>query len=616
MDAKELQARVASGVLVGDGAMGTQIYESGIAYEHCFDELCLSRPSLIHETHRKYLAAGAQVLQTNSFGANPIRLAEHGLEGQLEKIARKSVVLARDVANTRPGTLVAGSVGPTGSIMAPIGKLTIEQAEDAFREQVAVLAAEGVDFLLLETFMDLREIEAAMRACAAEAPNVAVAASMSFTDEGKTLYGYKPEGIARALSDLGAAIVGANCSVGPAPLMEVLERMVQRTPGLTYMVQPNAGLPTYHGGRYIYVSSPEYLASYASDFVDLGVGFVGGCCGTRPEHVVEIAAAIGGRVPKPPARGSLEIEVYEADDVAQATSLVTSGVEEKLAAGEFVVSVEIDPPKGIDATKLIQGAAQCRLAGVDAINIADSPLARARMSALSLANLIRAQVDIEVILHMSCRDRNLLGLQSEMMGAYAMGIRNILSVTGDPPTIGDHPHATGVFDVDAVGLTSLLARLNEGVDLAGKKLKYRTNFHLGVAVNPTTPDLETEFRRFQEKVDAGAQFAMTQPLFELEPMERFLETCKPTIPILAGILPLRNYKHARFMHNEVPDITIPESFRERMLEAGPDGPQEGVAIAREFFEQIRPMCQGIYLMPPFDRFEMAVDIVDGLMDPS
>ena len=616
MDAKELQARVASGVLVGDGAMGTQIYESGIAYEHCFDELCLSRPSLIHETHRKYLAAGAQVLQTNSFGANPIRLAEHGLEGQLEKIARKSVVLARDVANTRPGTLVAGSVGPTGSIMAPIGKLTIEQAEDAFRAQVAVLAAEGVDFLLLETFMDLREIEAAMRACAAEAPNVAVAASMSFTDEGKTLYGYKPEGIARALSDLGAAIVGANCSVGPAPLMEVLERMVQRTPGLTYMVQPNAGLPTYHGGRYIYVSSPEYLASYASDFVDLGVGFVGGCCGTRPEHVVEIAAAIGGRVPKPPARGSLEIEVYEADDVAQATSLVTSGVEEKLAAGEFVVSVEIDPPKGIDATKLIQGAAQCRLAGVDAINIADSPLARARMSALSLANLIRAQVDIEVILHMSCRDRNLLGLQSEMMGAYAMGIRNILSVTGDPPTIGDHPHATGVFDVDAVGLTSLLARLNEGVDLAGKKLKYRTNFHLGVAVNPTTPDLETEFRRFQEKVDAGAQFAMTQPLFELEPMERFLETCKPTIPILAGILPLRNYKHARFMHNEVPDITIPESFRERMLEAGPDGPQEGVAIAREFFEQIRPMCQGIYLMPPFDRFEMAVDIVDGLMDPS
>lgn len=616
MDAKELQARVASGVLVGDGAMGTQIYESGIAYEHCFDELCLSRPSLIHETHRKYLAAGAQVLQTNSFGANPIRLAEHGLEGQLEKIARKSVVLARDVANTRPGTLVAGSVGPTGSIMAPIGKLTIEQAEDAFREQVAVLAAEGVDFLLLETFMDLREIEAAMRACAAEAPNVAVAASMSFTDEGKTLYGYKPEGIARALSDLGAAIVGANCSVGPAPLMEVLERMVQRTPGLTYMVQPNAGLPTYHGGRYIYVSSPEYLASYASDFVDLGVGFVGGCCGTRPEHVVEIAAAIEGRIPKPPARGSLEIEVYEADDVAQATSLVTSGVEEKLAAGEFVVSVEIDPPKGIDATKLIQGAAQCRLAGVDAINIADSPLARARMSALSLANLIRAQVDIEVILHMSCRDRNLLGLQSEMMGAYAMGIRNILSVTGDPPTIGDHPHATGVFDVDAVGLTSLLARLNEGVDLAGKKLKYRTNFHLGVAVNPTTPDLETEFRRFQEKVDAGAQFAMTQPLFELEPMERFLETCKPTIPILAGILPLRNYKHARFMHNEVPDITIPESFRERMLEAGPDGPQEGVAIAREFFEQIRPMCQGIYLMPPFDRFEMAVDIVDGLMDPS
>ncbi|MBD89122.1 MAG: bifunctional homocysteine S-methyltransferase/methylenetetrahydrofolate reductase [Deltaproteobacteria bacterium] len=616
MDAKELQARVASGVLIGDGAMGTQIYDAGVAYEHCFDELCLSRPSLIHETHRRYLAAGAQVIQTNSFGANAIRLAEHELEGQLEDIARKSVVLARDVADSQPGTLVAGSVGPTGSIMAPIGKLKPQEAEDAFRPQVAALAAEGVDFLLLETFMDLREIEAALRACAAEAPGLAVAASMSFTDEGKTIYGYKPEGVARALSDQGAAIVGANCSVGPASLMDVLERMVKRVPGLTYMVQPNAGLPTYHGGRYIYVSSPEYMASYASDFVDLGVGFVGGCCGTGPEHVAEIAANITGRVPQPPAVGSLDIEVYEADEIAQTTSLVASGVQEKLDAGEFVVSVEIDPPKGIDATKLIHGAAQCRLAGVDAINIADSPLARARMSALSLANLIRAQVDIEIILHMSCRDRNLLGLQSEMMGAYAMGIRNILGVTGDPPSIGDYPHATGVFDVDAIGLTSLLARLNEGVDLAGKKLKYRTNFHLGVAVNPTTPDLETEFRRFQQKVDAGAQFAMTQPLFELEPMERFLEKCKPTIPILAGILPLRNYKHARFMHNEVPDITIPESFRERMLEAGPDGPQEGVAIAREFFEQIRPMCQGIYLMPPFDRFEMAVDIVDGLIEPT
>lgn len=613
MDATALQARIASGVLVGDGAMGTQIYESGVAYEHCFDELCLSRPTLIHEMHRAYLAAGAQVLQTNSFGANRIRLAEHELEGQVEEIARKSVILARDVAAGRPGTLVAGSVGPTGSIMAPIGKLTSQQAEDAFRPQIAALAAEGVDFLLLETFMDLAEIEAALRACAAEAPDLAVAASMSFTDEGKTLYGNKPEGVARALSDLGAAIVGANCSVGPAPLMDVLERMIKRAPGLTYMVQPNAGLPTYHGGRYIYVSSPEYLASYASDFVDLGVGFIGGCCGTRPEHVAEIAAMVGGRIPASSDVGSLAIEIYEPDDEAQTTSSVTSGVQEKLEAGEFVVSVEIDPPKGIDVTKLILGAAQCRFAGVDAINIADSPLARARMSALSLANLIRAQVDIEVILHMSCRDRNLLGLQSEMMGAYAMGIRNILGVTGDPPSMGDYPHATGVFDVDAIGLTSLLRRLNEGVDLAGKKLKYRTNFHLGVAVNPTTPDLETEYRRFQEKVDAGAQFAMTQPLFELEPMERFLELCKPEIPILAGILPLRNFKHARFMHNEVPDITIPETFRQRMLDAGPDGPKEGVVIAREFFESIKPLCQGIYLMPPFDRFEMAVDIVDGLI---
>jgi homocysteine S-methyltransferase len=595
--------------------MGTQIYEFGVAYEHCFDELCLSRPSLVHEVHRSYLAAGAQVIQTNSFGANVIRLTEHELGGQAERIARKAAVLAKDVVLGHPDALVAGSVGPTGGILKPIGTLEAQEAEDAFRPQIAGLAAEGVDFILLETFMDLKEIEAALRACAAEAPGLAVAASMSFNDDGKTVYGYKPEGVARALRDQGAAVIGANCSVGPAPLMEVMERMVTRVPGITTMVQPNAGLPTYHGGRYIYVSSPEYLASYASDFVDLGVGYVGGCCGTRPEHVAEIARTLAGRVPSPPAvTGEIAMDAYDADEAAQTTSLVRSGIEEKLEAGRFVVSVEIDPPKGIDATKLIQGAAQCRMAGVDAINIADSPLARARMSALSLANLIRAQVDIEVILHMSCRDRNLLGLQSEVMGAYALGIRNILSVTGDPPSIGDYPHATGVFDVDAIGLTQLLRRLNDGVDLAGKKLKYRTNFHLGVAVNPTTPDLETEYRRFHEKVDAGAQFAMTQPLYELEPMERFLEICKPEIPVLVGILPLRNFKHARFMHNEVPDITIPETFRDRMLAAGADGPKEGVVIAREYFEAVRPLCQGIYLMPPFDRFEMAVEIVDGLLE--
>lgn len=596
--------------------MGTELYEIVATYEHAFDELCLSMPDVVHGIHRRYAAAGAQLLQTNTFGANRLRLVDHGLEGKVRAINQQAVRLVRDVANAHEGALVAGCVGPTGSIMAPIGKLTQAEATEIFREQIGALAEEGVDVLILETFMELHELEAAMAAAEAEAPGVAVIATMSFTDECKTVYGYKPEGIAQALWDLGAAVVGANCSVGPAPLMEVMERMVRRAPGLAYAVQPNAGLPRYQSGRYIYVTSPEYMARYASDFVDLGVGVVGGCCGTTPAHVRAMADAVDGRVPSPPdpSGAPAEITDYEADAAADPGSMIASGLREKLAEGKFVISVEIDPPKGVDATKLVQGAAQCLLAGVDVINIADSPLARARMSALSLANLIQRQVDIEVILHMSCRDRNLLGLQSEVMGAYALGIRDILSVTGDPPSIGDYPHATGVFDVDAIGLTALLQRLNDGVDLAGKKLRYRTNFHLGVAVNPTAPDLDTEYERFHQKVDAGAQFAMTQPLYELAPLEHFLSVCKPTIPILVGILPLRNTKHAEFMHNEVPDITIPELFRKRMFDAGRDGPAEGVAIARETLGKVRSLCQGVYLMPPFDRFEMAVDIVDGFVE--
>ncbi len=612
MNRDSLIARLREEVVVGDGGMGTEIYEAGITYDHAFDELCLSRPEIITRIHLGYIAAGAQVLQTNSFGANRMRLAEHGLSERVVDINRAAVRLAQVAASTRPGVLVAGSVGPTGAIMAPIGKVTKKGAEDLFREQIAVLAEAGVDLLILETFMDLQEMEAAMRAAAAEAPDVAVIATMSFTDEGKTIYGYKPEGVARALSDLGAAAVGANCSVGPAPLLEVMDRMVRRAPGLVYAVQPNAGQPKYHNGRYIYLSSPEYMARYAREFADLGVAFIGGCCGTRPDHIEALVESVAGRAPGSRGQGpSVEVGEDDGDD-AEPTSLIRSGVQDKLAAGEFVVSVEIDPPKGIDASKLIQGAALCRQAGCDAINIADSPLARARMSALSLANLIRAHVDIEIILHMSCRDRNLLGLQSEAMGGYALGIRNILCVTGDPPTIGDYPHATGVFDVDAIGLTALLTRLNDGVDLAGKKLGYRTNFHLGVAVNPTAPDLEREFDRFRQKVDAGAQYAMTQPIYEAEPLARFYEACKPTIPVLVGILPLRNTKHAEFMHNEVPDITIPEAIRERMFKAGKDGPKEGVQIARELLLEVKSLAQGVYLMPPFDRFEMAVDIVEVL----
>lgn len=614
MNREALHALLDRGVLVGDGAMGTRLYEEGISYEHAFDELALSRPDIVVKVHRSYLDAGSRVLQTNTFGANGLRLAEFGAAERVGKINEAAVRLAREVATLRDGTLVAGNVGPTGGIMAPIGRLEAQAAEDAFREQVAALAAAGIDLLVVETFMHLREIEAALTACAREAPDVAIVATMSFTDEGKTIYGEKPEGVARALWDLGAAVVGANCSVGPAPLVDVLDRMVKRAPGLRYAVQPNAGLPKYHGGRYLYLTSPDYMAEHAREFVRMGVGYVGGCCGTTPAHIEAIAEATEGLVP-PRAPGHevpVSLQIYEAEDEIEPESHVRSSLREKLREGRFVTSVEIDPPKGIDATKLVQGAVLCRQAGADMINIADSPLARARMSALSLANLIRREVDVDIILHMSCRDRNLLGLQSEVMGAYALGIRDILAVTGDPPTIGDYPHATGVYDVDAIGLTTLLKRLNDGVDLAGKKLTYRTNFHIGVAVNPTAPDLAKELDRFRQKVDSGAHYAMTQPLYELGPFERFLEAARPTIPILVGILPLRNAKHAEFMHHEVPDITIPEPIRKRMHDAGKDGMQAGIDISREFLLEIRPRCQGVYLMPPFERFEMAASILEVL----
>ncbi len=611
MNREELIDRLDGRVLVGDGAMGTRLYDIGVHQEHAFDELNLRRPDAVVSVHLDYVKAGAQVLQTNTFGANRMRLGEHGAEGQVAAINAAGVRLARQVANLFAEVVVAGSVGPTGGIMAPIGRLKRSEAREVFKEQVAALAQAGVDLLIIETCMHLNEAWAALEACAEEAPGIAVVSTMSFQDDGKTLYGYKPEEVARAMWNEGAACVGANCSVGPGPLVDVMERMIKRAPNLRYAVQPNAGLPKYTGGRYLYLASPDYMGRYARDFVEMGVSWVGGCCGTTPDHIHAIREASEGAVPPTgeAVYGSLEITSYEADEDAVLEPDSGSVLRTKLEAGEFVTSVEIDPPKGIDAAKLIQGAVLCRQAGCDVINIADSPLARARMSALSLANLIRDSVDVEVILHMSCRDRNLLGLQSEVMGAWAMGIRDVLAVTGDPPSIGDYPHATGVFDVDAIGLTSLLTRLNDGVDLAGRKSGYRTAFNIGVAVNPTAPDLDREYDRFREKVDAGAHFAMTQPLYELGLLEDFLESVKPTIPVLVGIMPLRNFKHAEFMHNEVPDISIPEPMRERMREAGKDGLRVGTEMAAELLGVFKPYCQGVYLMPPFERFQMAADIL-------
>ncbi|GMV43132.1 MAG: hypothetical protein AMXMBFR64_48480 [Myxococcales bacterium] len=612
MNRQELVALLDERVLVCDGGMGTRLYDLGIPFERCFDEINVAQPALVRQVHDEYLAAGADVIETNTFAGNRIRLAQWGLEGRVDELNRAGVAIARSaVAACGRPVLVAGSVGPLGRPLAPIGRVTREQAHAAFHEQATSLVSAGVDLLILETFTDQAEMVIALEAVRQVTADLAIVALMTFTDEGKTLYGNKPEEVARALMQFGADVVGANCSVGPRPLVEVVERMLH-VPGVRICVQPNAGMPELVGGRYLYLSSPEYMGGYARDFAQAGVRMVGGCCGTGPEHVAAIRERVAGVVAADPTQGSRVLAAVREADTGHVVTPepgrpIASSLRAKLQDGHFVVSVELDPPRGVDPGALIKGAELCKANGIDAINIADSPMARARMSPLALGVLIRQAVDMELVLHLSCRDRNLLGLQSESMSMYALGIRNVLAVTGDPPVLGDYPDATGVFDLDSIGLVTLIQRLNSGVDLAGKKIDYNTSFFVGVASNPTAVDLGLERERFQRKLEVGAQFTMTQPIYDIRVLERWMTAVEPPIPTLVGILPLRNARHAEFIHNEVPGMMVPEGIRARMHGAA-HGPLEGVRIAREFLLEARQLVQGAYLMPPFNRFEMAIDV--------
>ncbi len=614
---EQLQALLDERVLVFDGAMGTELYEHGFGFERAFDGLNLTHPNVVRRVHRDYVNAGAQVLTTNSFGANALRLARSHFADQVGAINEAAVKLAREEAEARPPhhrPLVAASVGPLGQPLAPIGRLTREAATDAYRTQFTALLHADPDFVLLETFSDLEELKLAAGVLTALRPNAAFIASATFTEEAKTLFGNKPEEIVRVMTAAGAAAVGANCSTGPQALDPVLERML-KVPGARVMLSPNAGMPRLVDGRYVYVASPDYFAEWAVRVADLGVRAVGGCCGTKPAHIQRMADAIGIRAPHKLLAGKRrEIDVSVAvEAVPQATAHAahghTSSFERKLAAGEFVVSVELDPPRGVDGDRLVQGAILLKQAGVDAINIADSPLATARMSPLALAVLIKQQIDIEILLHVSCRDRNVLGLLSEAMGAHALSIRHLLCVTGDPPSLGDYPGSRGVFEVDSIGLLQTLHRVNQGEDANGKPLPFRTDFRLSCAVNPTSEDLDREIERFHRKVDAGATYALTQPLYDPSDLQRFVERARPTIPLLVGVLPLRNARHAHFIHHEVPGMAIPLAIRERMTAAGPLGPEEGVAIGREFLAAVKPYVAGTYLMPPFNKFEMAIELL-------
>jgi len=612
-----LLARLAQGPLLADGAMGTRLYERGIPFDQCFDELNRSQPALVESIHREYLAAGAELIETNTFGANAVRLAAHGLEAEAGLLARQGVRVARAAREiVGVNAFVAGSIGPLGRPLEPFGHIPAADAERHFRATAEGLLEGGCDCFILETFQDLNEILAALRAVRSVSADLPVIAQMTFGMDGKTSYGHSPGLAARALRQAGANVIGVNCGVGPQATLEVLEEMVQAANGTPVSAMPNAGLPQLVGGRFLYLASPEYFADFAARAIALGVRLVGGCCGTTPGHTRAMRDRLASQLPLEPLAPGAEVRVLER---APGPAAAPAAAEEprllRLLREKFVISVEIDPPRGINTAKVLEGARLMAQHGIDCINIADSPLARIRMSAVALGYQIHTHFPrLEVILHFTTRDRNLMGLQSDLLGAHAIGLRNILALTGDPPSVGDYPNATAVFDTDAMGLMRIIHRMNAGTDLAGSSIGAATRFAVGCGVNPTAENLDFEIERVRKKLDAGPQFIMTQPVYELSCWEGFLERLGglPKVPILVGILPLQSFRHAEFLHNEVPGIQVPQWIRDRLREAGNEGQRVGVELARELLAQCKGLANGVYLMPSFGRYENCLEVLEGV----
>jgi len=608
--------RLSRGPILADGGMGTLLYRRGVSFERCFDELNLSDPKLVLRIHQDYLLAGAQLIETNTFGGNRARLVSHGFEQRVHDINFHGAKLAREAREIEgKDALVAGAIGPLGRALAPLGSITPTEAREMFTEQAVGLLEGGVDLFIIETMSDQTEIAEAIAAIRSIC-HLPIIAQMTFTDEGMTLAGKTPEEIGRYLDASDADVIGANCSVGPQGMLEVIYRLakVARKP---ISAMPNAGMPRLVDGRFVYSASPEYFASMVGAFLGNGARILGGCCGTTPDHVAAMAAALSkapamsgpGSVTPSPSGGSIppSVESAKAGQSRFARNL----------GRKFQISVELDPPKGTNPSKLLEGARLCRLHGADAVNISDSPMARVRMSGVAVAALVERDIGLETVLHFTCRDRNLMGIQSDLIGAHALGIRNILAITGDPPSVGDYPHATGVYDVDAIGLTRVIAGLNTGRDYAGASIGPPTSFAIGVALNPTAENSEKENERFRRKVEAGAQFAFTQPLYDLEPLWRCLDAIAAVrIPIFIGLLPLMSYRHALFLHNEVPGIVVPESTLKRMEKAGDQGADVGVEICRDLLKRARNSVEGIYLMPSFGRYETCLRVIEGLLEPA
>ncbi len=602
--------------LLCDGAMGTMIYAGGISSERCFDELNLSSPATIANIHRGYIEAGSNVIQTNTFGANRFRLTEHGLEGKADEINRAGATLARRVVEASfRNVFVAGTVGPLGQWLAPLGRLRRTEVYQAFSKQTAALIEGGVDLLIFDTFADIAALREGVLAAREISTEIPIFVQVTFSEDMRTALGHTPRKVVEQLGDLPITGIGINCSLGPSGVLRTLQLLAQYAPDNVYLsAQPNAGWPERIGGRIMYPATPEYFGEYAVALVDVGARLVGGCCGTTPEHITHMRAAINNPNREVSSLTLLPGEV--AGGVGPVSAVEPTRMARRLATGEFVVTVELSPPKGFSTEKVLAGARLLKAAGANAINVADSPRARMRMSPWAMAHLIQNQLDLETVLHFPTRGRNILRVQGDLLAAHALNMRNIFAVMGDPTSIGDYPDALDDYDVVPTGLIKLLKQqFNKGIDHSGESLSQPTNFLVGCALNLTPSNPARELKILQKKIDSGADFALTQPIYNVEQAKEFIayyeaEQGPWSLPIIAGILPLYNGRHAEFLHNEVPGINIPKEMRTRVRDAGSNGAKVGVEIAQELIAQLRSMIQGIYMIPAFGRYDLAAEVIE------
>jgi len=607
--------RLSERPLLGDGAMGTMLYARGVPLDACFDVFNVNEPKIVQAIHAEYIQAGADWIETNTFGANRFKLAVHGLSARVREINLRGAKLARDVRETMGrDVFVLGSVGPLGKYLAPLGSIAPEDARAAFLEQAEGLLEGGVDAFVVETFSDLIEMRLAVEAIRA-ITDLPIVTQVAFTQDLVTFLGHTPTEVVRTLRGLPVQVIGANCSVGSSTLFDVLEQMLPEAGGLPVAIQPNAGLPSRVGERLIYISSPQYMAEYAARMIGAGARMVGGCCGTNAEHIRAMREVVDRHAP--PSSAARVAEPRRARrETSPAPTLPTTAaptlLRRKLDSGELLVTVELDPPRGHNIEKLVQGAKLLKERGVEIVDINDGSLGRVRMSVLPTAILVREATGLDINMHFTCRDRNLMGIQADVLGAHALDIRNILAMTGDPPRTGDYADATAVFDVDAIGLIRILNGMNEGRDATGNSVGEPTAFCIGAALDPAAADPVREMERLFAKAEAGALWCQTQPVYDLEVLERFFQRTRSPIPVVVGVLPLHSSRHAEFLHNEVPGITVPDAVRARMREAGDRGLRAGIETAQTLVHGIRGAYAGVYLMPSFGRFEVVAEVLDAL----